>query len=72
LAKGQFFEISTPTLSLPPITAFRPEEIWQTIPHVPKKRCWVGQTNLYAFVLLIGSRPEKFRIIFTEHHCRDL
>ncbi|HKZ16343.1 MAG TPA: putative sulfate/molybdate transporter [Geobacteraceae bacterium] len=31
LAKGQFFEISTPTLSLPPITAFRPEEIWQTL-----------------------------------------
>jgi hypothetical protein len=31
LAKGQLFEISTPSLSLPPITAFRPEEIWQTL-----------------------------------------
>jgi MFS superfamily sulfate permease-like transporter len=31
LAKGQIFEISIPSISLPPITTFRPEQIWQTL-----------------------------------------
>jgi MFS superfamily sulfate permease-like transporter len=30
-AKGQFVKISAPSLGIPPITSFRPGEIWQTL-----------------------------------------
>ncbi len=30
-AKGQFAEIATPGLNLPPLTTFRPGEVWQTM-----------------------------------------
>ncbi len=30
-AKGQFLQISTPGFDLPPVTGFRPGEIWQTL-----------------------------------------
>lgn len=30
-AKGQFLKIAAPSLTMPPITSFRPEQIWQTL-----------------------------------------